>query len=175
MRIGLDIDGVIYPWHYSIYRYFTEFKNFAGSELEFWAYFRLFSVEKQMYYVSIPTLYTDTSLTQDAIEYLPKLAELGELFYITSRDHELQPLTQKFFKFYDIPFKENLIFEKDKASVVRLYGIDYFVDDMISHLEKMQGITTSFLFKQPHNFYDRDGYNCIGSLKEFYNTIQEKQ
>ena len=173
MKIGLDIDGVIYPWHYSLYRYFTEFKNFEGSELEFWAMFRLLSEKTQTYYVSIPTLYADTSLTEDAQKYLPLLTELGELFYITSRDVELQSVTQKFFDFSEVPFKENLIFEKDKPSAVRLLGLDYFVDDQTRHLEKMRGITTTFLFKQPHNWYDREGYDCIGSLKEFYEIIKE--
>lgn len=173
MKIGLDIDGVIYPWHYSLYRYFTECKNFVGTEHEFWTMFRLFPENKQKYYVSIPTLYADTSLTEDAQKYLPLLAELGEIFYITSRDQELQSVTQKFFDFYEVPFKENLIFDVDKANIVRLLGLDYFVDDMPKHLEKMKGITKTFLFKRSHNKDQREGYDCVGSLREVYGIIKE--
>ena len=175
MKIGLDIDGVIYPWHYSIVRYFKEFRNFEGTDYEFWDMFNSLPQSKQDYFVSIPMLYSDTSITEDARDYLPKLAELGELFYITSRAVVLQTLTQKFFDFYQVPFKENLIFEKDKASVVRLLGLDYFVDDISRNLEKVRGITTAFLFRQAHNRDFREGYNTVGSLKEVYHNIIGEQ
>lgn len=173
MKIGLDIDGVIYPWHYSIVRYFQEFRGFEGSDYEFWDMFNSLSPKTQEYYVSIPTLYSDSCLTEDAEKYLPLIAELGEIFYITARDTGLQWLTRKFFDTFEVPFKENLIFEKHKFNMVRLLGLDYFVDDQGKHLEKMKGITKTFLFIQPHNRNDRELYDNVRSLRQFYDIIKE--
>lgn len=174
MNIGLDIDGVIYPWHYSIYRFFTEFKNYTGSEREFWSYFDSLDGEVQDYYVSIPIHYLDQTPSEDVMKYLPKLAELGEIFYITSRKPELMSVTRKFFNIYDLPFKENVIFSKNKANYIRLHHIDYFVDDSPKVIDEISGITTAYLFKCAHNWKNRDNYSVIGSLGEFYQLLGGK-
>lgn len=173
MKIGLDIDGVIYPWHYNLVRYFREFKGYEGDDVEFWNMFESLSSETQNYYVSLPILYSGSSLTEDAKENLPKLASLGEIYYITSRIPELEYTTLKFFDEQEVPFKENLIFERRKSMVIRRYGIDYYVDDQAKYLEEMKGITSSFLFLQPHNKRgdSRGRFNCIGSLKKLYDII----
>lgn len=170
MRIGLDLDGVLYPWHYSIYRYFTEFKGYSGDIIDFWTNHR---DEITDYYVSLPHLYLDTSPTQDVLTYVPKLAELGELFYITARNDDLKGVTQKFFKIYDLPFKENVIFSKNKAIYVRLNKIDFFLDDLPKHVDELKGITKAYLFKAVHNINQREGYNVICSIKEFYELLKE--
>jgi len=177
MKIGLDIDGVLYPWHYSIIRYFREFKGYEGDETEFWDMFETLSLETQRYYVNIPIHYLDTSPTTDMLIYVPKLAEIAELYYITARDIELESVTRKFFDLYDLPFKDNLIFEKSKASLVRLLGLDYFVDDQPKYLQTMKGITKTFLFRVPHNRRGtcREEYDNIGSFKELYNIVKGEE
>lgn len=173
MRIGLDIDGVIYPWHYSVYRYFTEFRGFEGTEPEFWDFFRTLSESRQEYFVSIATLYLNQVPTQDALTYVPMLANLGELYYITSRPEHLKWATQKFFNMYDLPFKENVIFSKDKATYVRLLGLKYFLDDIPSNVKSLQGLTNAYLFKSSHNLNQREGFNVLGTIKEFYDIVAE--
>jgi uncharacterized HAD superfamily protein len=171
MRIGLDIDGVIYPWHYSIYRYFTEFKGYDKDISTFWMKDRHIITE---YHVSIPLCYLDTSPTDDVLEYLPKLAEIAELYYITSREPHLLWATQKFFNIYDLPFKENLILSKEKANYARLLKLDYFLDDMPKYVDMLKGITNAYLFKAVHNSDVREQYEVINSLEEFYNMVKEK-
>lgn len=175
MRIGLDIDGVIRPWHVSMYRYFQVYKGYGGDEREFWDYFRGLEPYQQDYYVSIPLMYSDTSPTKDVTEYVPKLAELGEIFYITSCPHEIRLATSKFFDNYGLPFKENIIFSKDKSNYIRLNRIDYFLDDLAHNVEAVQNLTRAFLFKAAHNWRDRDRFNVINSIKEYYELIKENQ
>ncbi len=174
MRIGLDIDGPIYNWHWSIYRYFTEFKGFEGNERDFWRYVRTLPEEDIRYFVSLPTLYLDTSPTEDVLTYVPKIAELGEIFYITARGDELRWATGKFFDKYQLPFKQNVIFSKDKANYVRLNKIDCFLDDQPHNLDVLKGITDIYLFKAVHNWESREQYNLINSMKEFYELLRSR-
>ncbi len=169
MKIGLDIDGVLYPWHYSVYRYFTEFKGFEGDIDDFWTNHRQ---EITPYYITISPLYLDTTPTKDVLEYVPKIAELGEIYYITSRSPDLWWVTGKFFDNYNLPFKENLIFSKFKPTEVRLHRLDYFLDDQPKHVEELQGITNAYLFKCIHNRADRERFNTINTMKEFYELIK---
>ncbi len=171
MRIGIDMDGVVYPWHYSIYRYFTEFCGYNKDISTFWLEDEHLVTD---YHVSIPLCYLDTSPTEDVLEYLPKLAEIAELYYITSREHHLLWATQKFFKNYDLPFKENLIFSKEKGTYARLLHLDYFLDDMPRYIDMLTGITNAFLFKAVHNADVRENYPVMNSFKEFYEMVRSK-
>lgn len=173
MRIGLDLDGVIYPWHDSIYRHFREFKGFTGEEAEFWDYFRSLPLNTIEYFVSIPIFYLDTTPRTSTLEVLPALADLGEIYYITSRQPSLHRATLKFFGIYDLPFKENLYFAEDKASVIRLKRIDYYLDDLPRFIDQVYGLTDCYLMAQPHNRNQREGYDVVNSMKEFYNKIVE--
>lgn len=171
MRIGLDLDGVVYPWHYSIYKYFTEFKGYEGNIRDFWKHHKQFVTD---FHVSIPMLYLDTTPTEDVLTYVPKIAELGEIYYITSRIPDLWHVTEKFFDIYRLPFKENLVFSKNKAQHVRLYRLDVFLDDMDVHVDALQGVTEAYLFHAVHNYDCREKYNCISSMKEFYELLRSK-
>jgi uncharacterized HAD superfamily protein len=171
MRIGIDLDGPVYPWHEEIYRYFQETKGYSKDLKEFWLKDRHLVTP---YYVSIPFLYNSTTPRRSVLEYIPKLAELGELYYVTSRHPDLWKVTKKFFDFYDLPFKENILFDENKANSVRLYRIDYFVDDMPHHVDSLKGITNVYLHTCVHNLEQRDGYNTVANLKEFYEIIHGK-
>lgn len=174
INIGIDIDGVIYPWHYSIYKYFTEFKNFIGTQYEFWKYFNTLSKEEQHYFVELPFIYSDTTPHEDVLNTLPLLAELGEIYYITHRPSAVKYQTEKFFLKYNLPFSENLIFTDDKVTFIRLKNIKYFVDDLPKNIEDVSGITKAYLFKAPHNKDVQDNYQCVSTLKEFYDLIKPR-
>jgi uncharacterized HAD superfamily protein len=173
MRIGLDIDGVLYPWHDSIYRHFQQFKGYEGGEVEFWDYFRALPESTQRYYVYIDIFYLDTMPRRSTLDVVPALADLGDIYYITSRAEHLERCTRKFFDMYDLPFKENLIFTEDKATVIRLKKIDYYLDDLPRFVDQARWITDAYLLTQPHNAGQREGYETVSSLKEFYVKIVE--
>jgi uncharacterized HAD superfamily protein len=165
----------VYPWHDSIFRYFREFKGYEGeSAREFWKYFHSLTYDEQMYYVSIPLNYLDTTPKEDVLTYLPLIAELGTVYYITHRSKELIPATRKFFNNFSLPFKENVIFTSDKPTYMRLLNIDFFLDDRWQNIEEVKGITEAFLFKAAYNWEYREKYNMIYSFKEFYEMLKER-
>jgi len=172
MNIGIDIDGVVYPWHDSIYRYFKEEKRFTGTAREFWKYFMSLPVDVQMYYVSIPIHYLDASPTDDVLTYLPLIAELGTVYYVTNRTPDLMPVTRKFFNNFSLPFKENVIFTDTKANYIRLLNIEMYLDDRGKNVDEVVGLTDAYLFKAVHNWEYRDKYKLINSMKEFYEKIK---
>lgn len=174
MRIGLDIDGVIRPWHISMYRYFQIHKNFQGTEEQFWEYFIDLPSSSQEYYVSIPILYMDTIPTKDVLEFVPKLSELGEVYYITACPPDVAWATEKFFDIYEMPFKENIVYSKDKATIIRAKRIDIFLDDLPHNVESVQNLTDAYLFKCIHNRKDREKFRVISSIQEFYELIRSK-
>lgn len=169
MKIGIDLDGVVYPWHEEVYRYFQENSGYSKPIGEFWTKDKWMVTE---YHITIPFLYSSTSPRQDVVNYLPLLGELGELFYITARPVEVLIATQKFLDKIQAPFKENLIFSKDKANYARLLRLDYFLDDSPDNVKALEGVTTAYLFKAVHNRYRRDGFNVIGSFKELYEVLK---
>lgn len=174
MRVGLDIDGVIRPWHTSMYRYFQIFKGYEGDEYEFWNYFRELPKEKQDYYVSIPLMYLDTMPTKDALTYVPKLAEIADIYYVTSCPLHLEWATLKFFDMYNLPFKENIVFSSDKATNVRLLKLEYFLDDLAHNVDAVKDLTNAYMFKASHNRDTREGRKVVSSIKEFYDIIKER-
>lgn len=175
MNVGLDLDGVVYPWHRSLYRYFVENKGWEGGEREFWTHaMSNHDAIDFPYYVTIPTLYLDTTPTEDVLKFVPKIAEIATIFYITARPVEITWATEKFFKNYDLPFSENIIFSADKANYCRLLRIDSYLDDQGKNIDSLKGITDAYLFKAVHNWEYRDNYNLINSMKEFYELLKNK-
>jgi uncharacterized HAD superfamily protein len=172
IKIGLDIDGVVYDWHDSVYRYCTQFKGCTDSEHVFWTktWWEM-PKEEQSYLISLPTLYNDYIPEQRHIDSLNALASLGELFYVTSRPPEFSFATLKFFESYKLPFKENIIHDNDKATVCRLLGIDYFCDDFPEHVLSTSKITKSYLMCRTHNIGKRGDFNTVTSLNNFYEEI----
>lgn len=172
MRVGIDIDGPLYDWHYCIYRYFQEFRSFAGTQREFWDYFRTLDNDTQSYYVSLPHLYLNMEMRPEVKKSVELLSGTAEIYYITARDESLKSVTRKFFDKSEMPFKENLIFSQSKVEYVRLLGLSYFLDDMPKHVKNLQGITEPYLLAVPHNYDQRDGFNIVYSVKEFVEIVR---
>jgi len=174
VKIGLDLDGVCYDWHTAIY---TELGIESGKSFsEFWANPHDTLTEKEWeYIVSIPMYYEKLGLRESVSNVLPKLAELGELFYITSRDSSLRRVTERFLNKNKLPFKENLFMEKDKAYIARMLQLDYFVDDFVSQYDSVSKVTNTFLMAQPWNRKGWEGRNVIFGLDELYEEIMNGQ
>ena len=171
LKIGIDIDGVLYPWHEIVYREIGEDTGLSFND--FWVnYIPSMSEDRQKYIVSIPLYYERALLSEDARTYLPRLAELGELFFITARDISLQRITEKFLNKNKVPFKENLFLEKDKGYLARMLQLNYFVDDFISNYDSVGKTAKAFLFAQPWNRSERGNRDTIYSIKDLYESIK---
>lgn len=174
MNIGLDLDGVVYDFHSAMYTYGTVYEGFEGTFTEFWLeYFPSLSKEDQAYLISLEHLYMTRPLSDKMKKVLNDLASLGTIYYITARDESLSLVSEKFLKKNKVPFKDNLIMTKDKASYAKLLKLDFFVDDFTKYVKEVRKPTLSFLMAKPWNRDAREEFPTIYSLRELYNIIKE--
>ena len=173
MRIGLDIDGPIYDWHNPVYDYYKAYKDYDKSYTEFWLdYFPKLSVEEHDFILSVETLYASMKVTDEVYSAISSLAELGTVYYITARDTSLRNITDTWLKRNNIPFRDNLIMTKDKASYVKLLKIDYFVDDFAKQILDLSNMTKAYLFARPWNREYQDKLPTIRTLSELPEIIR---
>ena len=173
MNIGFDLDGVLYPWHESLHEYLV---NYHGLELDFenfWKNYNRISSEKVMReLVLIRHLYDNKSILPEHVEMLNELSVNNTLFYITSRNEkELRHVTEKNLKRCNVPQRDNLFFSHNKAIEVSLYEIDFFVDDLPHHIQRLLGYTTPILVRTPYNEYFKDDVLCVSNLLEVKNIF----
>lgn len=173
MRIGLDLDGVVYDWHSPVYTHFVALENYQGTFTEFWTkYIPSLPKERQEYIVSLDFFYLRRTMSEEDLNSINKLASLGDIYYITARAKKLRRATEKFLRMNNLPYKDNLIMSEDKLSYCKLLQIDFFVDDFSSYVEEIGKFTTAFLFAKPWN-RDRRDLPTIYSLEELYKIIKE--
>lgn len=150
--IGFDLDGVLYNWHDAVYTYFKIYESYRGSYNEFWkTYFHSLPKTKQDFITNIIDLYYKISPQDGVLELLNSLSKKHDIFYITSRPIESERITEKYLKDFSFPFRQNLVFSKEKDIAVRLHNVDIFFDDSISVVKSIDKSCASVLIKQPWN------------------------
>lgn len=169
MNIGFDIDGVLYPWHGSIYRYFTEFKNYADSYTEFWThYWHIPSVQEYISYLTtVPIFCEDSNPVNGALELLNSLDSEGHtIHYITNRPDEVILATHHYLQSHKFPQNENLYIGKDKPTYARGVNLNLFIDDREKNIIEMTPVCLSILVAQPWNVDYQDKYPTIHNIRE---------
>ena len=152
-RIGLDLDGVLYPFPIVCYDILNKKHNFGFDEIEFWSrtkrsnrFYGKHRVEVDKI-VADPNTYFAAHLSDDTKKVLNKLADKNELFYITARPPHLKPVTELWFNYNDIPCKKNLyIGYHSKREIVQELKLDILVDDRDYIIEEVKDITNAFRF-----------------------------
>lgn len=176
VTVGLDIDGVVYDYHRALYVFMQCENDYPGSLSEFWeTYVPSLSEEVQDYLVSIPMPYEICVPSNDVLESMDRLATVvKEIYYVTSRDPELERVTVRFLNKYKFPFKENLVIEKKKDLACVRHGIDFFLDDMGKHVRDVSKVCKGFLKAAIHNKSYRDKFDTVYSIDEFNERIQNE-
>jgi uncharacterized HAD superfamily protein len=168
MIIGLDLDGVLYDWHRPVYNYLKTTKGIPESYEEFWHVFLKYE-EDLKYIVTLSDLYDKTIPTKETIDTLNKIDKGGHtIHYITSRPESATLVTERYVnKWY--PQSMNLTVTKngDKPNYIRLYKLDFYVNDRMEENMKLKDICKIILYKQPWNDTEnRKLFTCIDSLSE---------
>ena len=181
MILGFDIDGVLYPWHKEVWKWYSRRNKEHVSFYEFWKWPNGWiannegsSVVKAMVsetlpYVSAKADDTDVSVVNDIAELF-----IDEIYYITSRPKKLHYDTEKWLSDSGFPFVDNLIMADGnggKVKVVEDVGCDYYVEDRPKYLEVLPKITTVFQMTQPYNSYRLFDAHIIGNLVELYQYL----
>jgi uncharacterized HAD superfamily protein len=169
-KIILDLDGVLVSWHEAVYDDYTRRDKFKGSFREFWIdYIPSLSKELQKYIVEIPIYYAANSPSKEVLNFLNKIKESYEIYYVTSRPESVRLTTEQYLRRYKFPYKENLIFTDDKSSVARILKVDFALDDFSSHIEKLSKVTTAILFAKPWN---KDSWDKYPTARTFFDVLE---
>lgn len=175
MNLGFDLDGVLYPWHSSVYRYFVEFKNYKDSYSEFWTnYWHIPSVQEDVVYLTtVPLFCEDANPIEGGLQLLNYLDSLGHtLHYITNRPEEVVYATQHYLQKQKFPQYENLYIGKDKPIYARSVNLNLFVDDREKNIIDMTPVCLSLLMAQPWNKDYQDKYPTIYNISEVLKFVK---
>lgn len=171
--LGFDIDGVLYPWQIACFEHLSLFYGYTGTYEDLWdhADFSKFVSNRGPLFVEnllrIQHLYSCFPPTLRDYKSLKNLAKKYEIVYITSRPKDVEWTTLAFFKRYDYPNYDNIIFSDDKVLDVRLYGCDYFVEDRPVYCFLLQNVTNLIMRTQPWNLSIR------GEIKNQIQNLQD--
>lgn len=167
--IGLDLDGVLYPWHEIIYDEVKFRKGIEEDYREFWR-----KAKEEDYHrplleqlVEVPMFYNRRNIRSNILNVVNKLAETYQIYYITTRPESARQATQSWFERCGLPYSNNLIITQNKKPYIAMLECDYFVDDKHKTIDDIKDITNAILFKSDY-MYDEDveGYNYIETLDE---------
>jgi len=166
-KLGLDLDGVLYPFVKAVETFCRVNKSFSGTTddfhrnlSEYWEKFNLdWLVENaQLYQAFIPS--------QELMGILSRLADKYEIYYISSRPESVFRVTQKYLREYGFPNQENLYFSTDKETLARFFGLSYFVDDNVVYAESLDRVCMSLLMSTPYNEKYHGNYHRINTMKD---------
>ena len=167
--IGLDLDGVLYPWHQIIYEEVKFRKGIEEDYREFWR-----KAKEENYHrvllealVEVPMFYSQRDIRSHVLEVVNELAKMYQIFYITTRPESARSATLNWIERSKLPYASNLIITQNKKPYISMLECDYFVDDKHKTIDDIKDITNAILFKADY-FYDEDveGYNYIETLDE---------
>jgi len=175
INISVDLDDVLYPFGRVTYDYLVGIGKFGGSEEELWDQFvNSWTEEQRKYLVSLHFLYDMAPISQENLEYINKLSELGNLYYITARPPNTRLVTERWLRNNNIPQRDNLVMSTNKLDYIKLYDIGFLLDDMPFKIKNVENFCNVYMMSKIWNKNYRDKYQTVNSIKEFYNIIKEK-
>jgi len=182
MHIGLDVDGVIYPFHEITIEHAKSMnliskdcttKEFFGDNgiFESWG-----SIRKENL-LNNPTLYDKPPVGKlFNLDILHKLAKNNILSYITSRPKNLSFLTKFWFFKYDLPYWNNVfISDHDKSDLVKRVSCDIFVDDRPFFLDQLLHLDIPlYIINKPWNVtYTNSKIKRLNNLYDLLNILED--
>ena len=179
MKIGFDLDGVLYPWHTIVYEHLKETKFIDGvSFQDFWGkyYKELLSEDEMMKVVNTTSLYIKRNIEAPILDMLNRLTKDHTLYYITSRPEHVWKSTKRWADRNNLPDTENLICMlgngKDKYIIDN--KIDIYVDDRLDIIKIVSPHTDAILVRQPYNDHGYQEYNYVQNVLEVEDYVRSK-
>ena len=193
MNFGFDIDGVLYPWHALVWKWYVDnIGTIKISMVDFWKNpGGLVAISEGSYWVTEmvknPIPYTSQPVHAGVLRAVKYIANhyADNIYYITGRPVHVRDATQDWLKENRFPFAENLIFGDEyeldgvKGKEAAVIGTDcsYYVEDRPKYLETIPLLATTFIMNTPYNQYrEFDGCYRIDDLDEipvFLDTFGE--
>ena len=181
MNIGLDIDGVLYPWHEGVWQKLktegyidSNFDTFWNKE---WIDMRDNRSTLFMNLVNDPMMYSSHAPYYGTRELLKTFDEAGhKLFYVSQRPRHLEFTTKAWVTHEKLPQEDNVfVVETSKRDAVIVNQIDLFVDDAPRHVEELQEFCKVVLVRRPYNRDIQENFECIDSILQLGEYINGKE
>ncbi len=171
-RIGFDLDGTLYNWHYAVYTELLVHENLPFTFEEFWSY-GWKDYRTPFYWDNLCQyrhLIGNQPPAHGLVDMIKEIAKEYDTYYISHRPHDIFHTTLAYLKRHDFPQYKNLIFTKDKKDYVKKLNIEIYVDDRVSVTEDLKDVCKVFLVTQPYNRNVEIDYTRLDSildLKEY--------
>ena len=181
MNIGLDLDGVLHPWHEGVWRRLTNEGYIDTSFDVYWDQGWLEMREEQpilfMNMVNDPLMYSSQAPYFGVRSFLKSLKNDGHtIWYITQRPEHLEFTTECWVRHWRLPFEENLIrVDTSKKRIIIEKEIDLFVDDSERHVVAVKDFTNVILIEKPWNKEVQKDYNSVASVLQIGKYINGKE
>jgi hypothetical protein len=149
----LDLDGVVYPWHYAIYNELCINWGLACTYDYFWTVkYKEYSPFWWENTIRIEPPYTTQVPRKEDLELIKDLSSCYSIHYISARPKEVEFTTRHFLKRYEFPSYENIYFTHNKGVYCNSLGVTVSVEDQVKHIRDLQanGITV-YGVRQPYN------------------------
>jgi len=191
MNFGFDIDGVLYPWHALVWKWYVKNIGIKVSMVDFWKPDGLVAKSEGSPWViemvANAEHYTSQPVHAGVLRAVKYIANhyADNIYYITSRPIHVWNRTKDWLIANRLPFAENLIFAEEYefegivGKVAAVIGTDcsYYVEDSPKYLEMIPYFATTFIMNSPENQYrEFDGCYRIDDLDEipvFLDTFGE--
>lgn len=179
-KLGFDLDGVLYPWHEIV----LEDLILTGAMPKGATVGSLFNYPNGVFHTFSPQLkdgilknsrhYIRPFLREGAKEVLDTVMKDWEIFYITSRPHEVESPTKAWIRAMGLPYRDNVyVVNGGKRDMAELLDLDIFVDDRASHVDELHDICTVILLTRPWNKdYNKNKHVRIDQLHELIPLLE---
>jgi uncharacterized HAD superfamily protein len=167
VKIAIDLDGVLYPWHLSLYHHLQIYEDLQDDYDIFWTEtIHTYSEMRGDFLINIQYLYGNQVPKAKDLELLKQWSKSYTLFYITARPTDIETITKLYLKRWDFPQRNNVFFAADKSVVMNYFGIDILIDDSLKNINSISSDKRGILVKQPWNNYGRDYSPSVNSFAE---------
>jgi len=171
-KIGLDLDGVLYPFAEIAHKVLKERHGFEWGLKDFWAR----ELQVKYYEPEIKAIAQDsnTYCIEEIDPYIPvvlnQLVAMGNtIYYITARGKKHREVTEWWLTESGVPFIENLHLGKHhKAPIAKELGLDVFVDDRDFVVRQVGKVTLALRYYSKYMTEEawRESEHGISSLGE---------
>ena len=174
IKIGLDIDGVLYDWHEIAYQQYNKGESYE----DFWTGIRanpdsVFTNN----IVNDPTLYCKVTIRNDYVNIVKHIDFIcDELHYITSRPLSVERNTTKLFKQSGMPKTDNILFVgngKSKLQTILDLGCNVIVEDQPNYVEELvdQNIIILLMDRTYNRNFNELQYDNVVRVYDMYDVL----
>lgn len=170
MNLGLDVDGVLYPWHMLIYNYVKMFPGTDDTYDEFWkniVQHRKYNQTFVKNLINMDDMYNKMSADKSIVESIKKLDSGNSIYYITAVPDRIKRVREAWLIINDFPQAGNLITAFDKEYYIRDLEIDIMVEDRADNIEAFSKLTRTIGVRQPWNEHiQNNGFEFIDHITQ---------